>query len=103
MKYDSIVGEFVADVVATDSDEGANGELDYNITHSYWFKGDSNESSGSLVLTPFEINAHGRVVTRRLVSEYNQNRFELHVRAMEKSPPHREVTAKLNVRYVLAI
>lgn len=103
MKYDSIVGEFVADVVATDSDEGLNGELDYNITHSYWFKGDSNESSGSLVLTPFEINAHGRVVTRRLVSEYNQNRFELHVRAMEKSPPHREVTAKLNVRYVLAI
>ncbi len=97
VSFDSDIGEFVAEVSATDSDEGDNARFQYEIRGSHLFKSGSNESSGSLFPSPFTINAQGKVTTAFSVSAYNQDRFELHVAAVEDNAPHRGATVILHV------
>lgn len=93
----SAVGEFVAQVTAVDPDEGENGQFRYQITESNLYKSGANQSSGSLARSPFTISSQGKVTTTNFISEYNQDRFELHIVAVENAPPNRETKVVLNV------
>lgn len=93
----STVGEFVAEVVAVDPDLNENGQFHYQITECNLYKSGSNRSSGSLARSPFIINALGKVTIANFISEYNQDRFELHIVAAEDAPPYRETKVVLNV------
>lgn len=91
------MGEFVAEVVAVDPDLNENGQFHYQITECNLYKSGSNRSSGSLAHSPFTINAMGKVTTANFISEYNQDRFELHIVAAEDAPPYQETKVILNV------
>lgn len=90
-------GESITTLRANDTDEGINGELNYEIWASYLYKSGLNKSSGSVIPSPFAINSQGKITTAHFVTEYNQDRFELHVIARETAPPNREAVAILNV------
>lgn len=91
------VGEHIIVMNATDIDEGINAEITYEIGASYLYKSGSDKRSGSVIPSPFLINLQGKISTADFVTEYNQDRFELHVIARERAPPNREATAILKV------
>ncbi|XP_071455526.1 cadherin-87A [Hetaerina americana] len=91
------INEFVAKLRAVDPDKGENGSITFLILTSNLYRYGSNVSSGSVVPSPFNITADGRLVTANYVTEYNQDRFVLDIIARETAPPERETHAKVHI------
>lgn len=91
------VNEFIAKISAEDPDLRENGTIQYYINASNLYKTGSHKSSGSIIPSPFNISADGKIITAAFMAEYNQDRFILEVVAKEKAPPERMTTARVHV------
>lgn len=91
------VNEFIAKILAEDPDLAENGTTQYYIAASNLYKSGSTKLSGSVIPSPFNISADGKIVTATYMAEYNQDRFILEIVAKEKAYPQREARAKVHV------
>lgn len=91
------VNEFIVKISAEDPDLGENGTIQYLIAASNLYQSGSSRSSGSIIPSPFNITAEGKIVAAAFMAEYNQDRFVLDVIAKERAPPEREAVAKVHV------
>ncbi|KAG6448204.1 hypothetical protein O3G_MSEX005352 [Manduca sexta] len=97
IKHTARVNEPILSVVAEDPDLEENGTLVYMVAASHLYKFGAEQSSGSVVPSPFNISQDGVLMTAAFMSEYRQDRFVLDVLAQELAPPHRRATAQVYI------
>lgn len=91
------INEPVLSVIAEDPDLDENGTLIYMVAASNLYKFGAQESSGSVVPSPFNISQDGVLMTAHYMSEYNHDRFVLDIIAQEMAPPHRQAKAQVYI------
>lgn len=96
LRHTAQPGDTVEHVQAQDPDEGANGTLNYAIEYVNLFRV-GIPGSVRPVPSPFNITQMGVITTTEFMTQYDQARFHISVKATEVGTPHRSAKTIVKV------